>query len=281
MKRPTQYLPALLPLLLFCLLTACRNRADADRAAAPGQAENERLVSNAAPADTLPAAETTVTGNGKVTANRYVDMTFELALPVKRVFVKNGDRVKAGQTLAVLDTYEMQNNIRQAQNALESSRLEMQDVIISQGFDPAKPAEVPERVKQLAEVKSGHKLKKTQLDAARYELTKGVIKAPFGGIIANRAMKEGMVAQPGTPVCRIIDDSRMKVSFQVMEQELSKVRKGAHVSAVPFSDNSAVFDGIVTEINPIVDERGCINVKALLQGGDGLFDGMHVKIKVE
>ena len=42
---------------------------------------------------------------GKVVATRFADLSFETALPIERVLVRNGQQVRRGQVLAVLDQY--------------------------------------------------------------------------------------------------------------------------------------------------------------------------------
>lgn len=39
--------------------------------------------------------------------------------------------------------------------------------------------------------------------------------------------------------------------------------------------------GSVSEINPLVDENGMVRVKAQVNGGDKLFDGMNVRVTVK
>jgi len=244
----------------------------------------ERIVSNPAQSDTLKPLQNSIpgiVGHGKVKAKRYADISFQMQLPIKGVYVRNGMQVRKGQKIAELDAYQLNNAVSQAQKSLEQTRLEMQDVIISQGYDPQKMNKVPDRVKQLAEVKSGYKLKVTQLEAAQHDLTKAVIIAPFDGVVANVKTGAYSLAQPGEAICRIIDNKEMKVEFKVMEQDLKKVKNGTRVTAVPFYDNSLTYEGQVYSINPIVDEQGAVTVKAVIQGGAGLYDGMNVNITVE
>jgi len=260
------------------VITSCHNK-QTDNSSA--ESKKDRIVSNAETADSLKKTTevTSVASNGQVTATRFTDVSFQMSLPIKKVCVKNGDYVKAGQPLVILDTYELENNILVSQKTVESARLEMQDVIISQGYDPK--GTVPEKVKKLAEIKSGYSIKQSQLDGAKYALTKGIVNAPFSGMIANMNLKAGALSQTGALVCRIIDNSTMVVEFKVMEQELSKVRKGSFIQAAPFSDNNTIYEGVVTEINPIVDNDGCVLVKAKIGGSKKLFDGMHVKVLVK
>ena len=50
----------------------------------------------------------------------------------------------------------------------------------------------------------------------------------------------------------------------------------------PFVDGELALDGTVTEINPSVDEKGLVAVKARIRNtSDRLMDGMNVKVTIE
>lgn len=237
---------------------------------------------SAVPADVQnTVAEVRLAYSGKVHARRYADLSFEIALPVKAVLVKNGQRVRKGQWIAELDGFKLDNALEQAERHLEQARLEMKDVIISQGYDPDKPAMIPADVTKLAEVKSGFSLYNSQLDAARHELGMCVVAAPFDGVVANLSLQPFALSQPGQPFCRIVDMSDMEVVFSVMERDLGIVGIGTEVMVRAFAVDGDVFAGRVTEINPIVDASGTVTVKAGIDGDLKLFDGMNVEIQVK
>ena len=138
---------------------------------------------------------------GKVKASKYADVAFEQALPVKAVYVHNGQTVAKGQRIAELEVFKLQNAIDQAKKNVEQARLNMQDVIISQGYDPDHINSVPANIRQLAEVKSGYSLAISQLEAARHEISVGTATAPFAGVIANLNIQHQTIAQPGVAIC--------------------------------------------------------------------------------
>lgn len=72
----------------------------------------------------------------------------------------------------------------------------------------------------------------------------------------------------------------MDVEFSVLESELPMIKQGDAVSVIPFSGGDS-RQGKVTEINPMVDENGMVKVWASVTGGDGLIDGMNVRISVK
>ncbi|CDD82859.1 MULTISPECIES: efflux RND transporter periplasmic adaptor subunit [Mediterranea] len=220
--------------------------------------------------------------NGKVEARAYADLNFRLTSePVARVYVKNGDRVKKGQKLAELSLFTLQNKLEQAKTSLDQADLEMQDVLIGQGYAPDRPESVPENVMKLARVRSGYEQSRANYELARYELQQAVLTAPFDGVVANLFGKQYNRPDGAEPFCRIIATAGMEVEFSVLESELPLIRRGDEVDVSPYAATVAARKGRVTEINPLVDENGMVRVKAQVDGGSQLFDGMNVRVTVK
>jgi RND family efflux transporter MFP subunit len=281
----------LLIAIVLGVLTGCSNKESKTpqqepAAKAEQQAPSDSVVQEKAGG--VPASTTM----GKVVAERYADLSFETALPIAQVLVKNGQQVRRGQVLAQLDQFKLRNAIAQQQRAIEQAelkieqaRLQMQDVIISQGYDPDKESSIPASVRHHADVKSGYALSKSQLAtaksqlaAAQHELSSGVLTSPFDGVVANVAVQAHQLAQAGQPVCRVIASGNMAVDFRVMEADLSKYKMGTAVTVVPVADKSAHYEATISEINPVVDQQGAITLRARLNGAQGLFDGMNVEV---
>lgn len=217
---------------------------------------------------------------GKVIASRYADVKFEAALPVLRVLVHNGDLVRQGQLLAELNPYKYSNAVEQSLKEIDQARLQMQDVIISQGYDPEQMDKVPQRVRHIAEVKSGLLLAQNKLAAAQHDLTMTKVLAPFDGVVANVTARSNQLAQVGELVCRVVSQQQMEVEFRVMETDLRRFPKGAQVQVQSVADESTVYEAQVTEINPIVDEQGTVLIRAHVASPNKLFDGMHVSVNL-
>lgn len=273
-------------LAALALMTGCGGKADSKASAEVPQTAEKTVVSDE---DVQSAGLTTM---GKVVSARYADLSFETALPIERVLVRNGQHVKQGQTLAVLDVFKLRNAIEQQEQAIEKAQLEMeqanlkmQDVIITQGYDPDKASAVPEKVRHNADVKSGYALSKSELAAARtrlaaaqHELRSGTLTAPFDGVVANLSVQAHQLAQPGQVVCRVIDDKEMEVEFHVMEAELHFFKAGTEVTVIPLVDKTARYKAVVNEINPMVDAQGAVTIRARLTKATELFDGMNVEV---
>lgn len=287
-------------IIAAAVLTACggQTKQDAPKNDSIQTTESEAaVVSSPTPLTSLDclAPAGTVRTMGKVVAARFADLSFETALPIERVLVRNGQQVRCGQVLAQLDQFKLRNvieqqqrTIEQAQLQIEQAHLQMQDVIISQGYDPDKASAIPADVKHNADVKSGYALAKSQLATARtalaaaqHELRSGVLTAPFDGVVANLSVQAHQLAQPGQTVCRVIATGDMEVEFRVMEADLCRYKIGMGVNVIPVADKGKQYTAVVNVINPIVDEQGAVTLRARLSDALRLFDGMNVEVIVK
>lgn len=268
------------PLIAVALLTACAQKAPEDNQQANVTADTPDLT---AMVDTIHLQSdefsANIISNGRVKASRYADLFFRTAEPVSEVMVKNGQRVRKGQPLARLDLFRLNSQKIKNEAVLEQARLEMQDVLIGQGFDPRAADAVPEEVMRLARVRSGLLQAETEVKANLQEIAESTLSAPFDGVVANVKAKPYSMASSSEPFCLVIDTSSMEVEFSVLESEGLSLKPGDHISAAPFSGGGE-YEGRITEINPLIDENGHITVKASLSGSNDLIDGMNMRVSI-
>lgn len=269
---------------LICLLSSCSNSSK--------QETDSNIAKIATDSVTDKIAEVTVkelhptvfsheiVSNGRLTAADKVDVNFQTSGLISAIYVHNGQRVAKGQKIATLDTYKLQNQLSKDRNAVASARLEMQDVIIGQGYDPEHLDKVPPEVMKLARLRSGLEQAELTLAATQRELDDATLVAPISGTIANLSAKPHNMSSTSAPLCRIINEGSMDVEFSVLESELPMVKSGDRISVTPFSGGET-RQGRVAEINPMVDENGMVRVWASVDGGNGLIDGMNVRVSVK
>lgn len=226
------------------------------------------------------AFEHELVSNGKVVAGGQADLRFETAGIVAQIYVKNGERVSRGQKLAELDKFRLTNKTMQAKNALDKAKLELQDVLIGQGYPAEDTSKVPAEIMQLARVKSGYDQSLSQYELAKYEEEHATLTAPFDGIVANLFSKPYNVANTSETFCTIIGTQSMEADFTVLESELPLIKIGDKVIITPYSDVSAKYEGKIVQINPLVDDKGMVKVKAVADGKGKLFSGMNIRVNV-
>jgi RND family efflux transporter MFP subunit len=218
--------------------------------------------------------------NGKLEAGRTAGLRFESVEPVAAIWVKNGDWVTKGQKLAELATFRLANRTFQAKDALDRARLEMQDVLIGQGYAPEDSARTPPATLQLARTRSGYEQALAQYELALYEEQHAVLTAPFDGTVANLFAKPFNMASTSEAFCTIMDTRTLEASFTVLEGELPLIRAGDRVEVTPYSLPGGKTEGRISEINPVVDGNGMVRVKASVANRGHLFEGMNVRVSV-
>lgn len=217
--------------------------------------------------------------NGKLASHHRADLKFQSQELIAKIYVRNGDQVKKGQKLAELDKFKLENSLKRAEDALERAKLDLQDVLIGQGYLIENLDAVPEPIMKLAKIKSSYDLAVSNVETARYELEQATMTAPFDGIIANLTTKEYNYP-PSDAFCTLIDNHGLEASFTVLESELSLIKKGDRVTIRPFVQTAGATEGRITEINPLVDENGMVKVRASVNNAGQLFEGMNVRVSV-
>ena len=220
--------------------------------------------------------------NGTISAEQKADLYFQTSEIITSIYVKNGDYVKAGQMIASLDSFKLRNRLNQARENLERTKLDLQDVLIGQGYSLSDSVRIPNEVMQVARIRSNYDNSVNQYELAEYELKNATLYAPFAGTVANLIQKTHNMSTPGTAFCSIIGTTAMEVVFNILESELSIVKVGNKILVSPFAILDFSSEGRITEINPAVDRNGMARVKASVNNtGNILYEGMNVRILIQ
>lgn len=263
----------------FALLTAC-TRGKEENKDDSGMEMHQQQMSETY-VDTMVLYQTEfnkqIVCNGRLRAKAKSELNFNGQGIIAEVFVKEGQHIGKGKLIATLDKQDRQRELEKAEHELRRAKVELTDKLIGLGYNDldAVPADVMER----AEVMSGYYSAKFQLQSAKKALEECNLYAPFSGRIADLEAKR---FQKNDKVCTLVDDSGFEVEFRILEAELSCVRIDQKVKVTPFVQDSIQNKGRVTEINPLVDDKGLVKIKAQLSNrGNTLLDGMNVRVIVE
>jgi membrane fusion protein, multidrug efflux system len=218
--------------------------------------------------------------NGKLVALRKSELQFRVGDQLEKLNFRNGDLVKAGSVIAQLTTFTYGQQLNNARIQLKKTRLEMQNLLIGQGYNTSDTTNIPPHIFEMASVKSGYAEAVQSLETARYNMESTRLVAPFDGVLANITQKRYDRINAGAAFCNLIDDSEFEVEFRIVESEIGDIHVGDEVQIITFS-NQTNCKGQISEINPVVDANGLIIVKAQVKNSGGLMDGMNVKVLVE
>lgn len=221
-----------------------------------------------------------IVSNGKISARQKCDVCLPTSGLISSIHVKNGQRVAKGQKLASLDSSALRAKLEREQTSVATARLEMQDVLIGQGYDPEHPENIPAETLKLARLRSGLQQAELAAAATRRELAETEVLAPASGFVADLKATPHSMTTGSQPLCRIIDNGLQNVEFSILESELALVKKGDVISVSPFSESSP-HQGRIVEINPTVDANGMVKVWGEIQNAGSLIDGMNVRVCIK
>jgi putative peptide zinc metalloprotease protein len=159
---------------------------------------------------------------------------------IAEVLVSQGQEVKAGQLLAVLQNPEIEANawVTSAELTLASSNLRQNQDQPASGKSAQAARERIRLQKQLAVARSN-------LDALQ-------IRAPFDGVITTPNIRQslGQFLAAGDEFCRVSDPHTMKARIFVSDHDLNDIRPGAtaRVKVLPYAFRT--YSGHVDQILP-------------------------------
>jgi Cu(I)/Ag(I) efflux system membrane fusion protein len=93
------------------------------------------------------------------------------------------------------------------------------------------------------------------VEEGRFESDRLPIYAPIGGVVTHLAVREGDYVQTGDPIATVADLSRLWVDMEAYESQLPLLRWGQPVTFTVEAHPGEVFEGRVSFIEPMVDER--------------------------
>ena len=161
---------------------------------------------------------------GSVQTKKNVLVYPEVPGQLVSVFVKEGQRVVKGQSLARIDDGGLSNQLAQleANEALAKTTFERQKRL----WDQRIGSEI-----QYLQAKTNYEAQKNAVTNLRKNIAKYTIKAPFTGIVDDVIKEQGTVVAPGpgAEVFRIVNLGDMYIETDVPETYISSVVSGKEV----------------------------------------------------
>ena len=220
-----------------------------------------------------------IVSNGKLAAIEKAGLYFQNSGTIDAVNVRNGQTVQTGAELARLQNDEFRFNMKKAEVALEKATIDRLDALLSMGYKSLE-ADIPTDHLKIANIRSGYNQAKIQHEEAIYQLENAILKAPFAGKVEGATQKAWEKADISKPFCTLINDRRFTISFPLLETEVHEVTAGQKITVTPVADMETAT-GVITEINPRIDENGLAWVKAEVANPGGYMEGMNVKVSIK
>lgn len=203
-----------------------------------------------------------ITASGKVQATNSAELSTRMMGYVTKTYVKVGDKVRKGQLLISINNTDLQ---------AKKAQVEANIIKAEAGFKNAEKnyirfknlfAESSVSQKEMDDMTANYNMAKASLDAVK-QMKKEVnaqfvyanIRAPFSGIVTNKFIKKGDMANPGMPLISVEGKGGFEVVAMVPESEISKIKKGISTDVIIKSLNKTI-QGKVVEVSTSAKNTG-------------------------
>lgn len=171
---------------------------------------------------------------GTVSPWRRANIAPDTSGRVRKIYKKQGDRVKKGELLAELDATTLKLQIKQAQAALDVAVAAFNDAQLNYSRLEKLFQKTAISKLQLEKARLGLESAQTQkksaqatLDVIRHTMGNAYMRAPFAGIITSKNSEEGDVINPmmgmGASVLTLMDLESVKVIIDVPSEDIEKI----------------------------------------------------------
>lgn len=183
---------------------------------------------------------------GVVKADKNIEIRPELGGTVKAIYVKEGQKVNAGQTLVQLDDSEIVNVINELKTQLNlaNTTFDRQDRLWKQNIGSEM---------QFLQAKAQKESLENNLATLRTKSLKMKIIAPFSGIVDEIFPNNGELTSPQNPIVRLLNLNNVYVEADVTETFLPVINLGSETVVSFPSINKEITSKIAqigNHINP-------------------------------
>jgi membrane fusion protein, multidrug efflux system len=212
---------------------------------------------------------------GTVTAVNGVTVSTDLAGIVRQIAFESGNKVRAGDLLARLDTTQEEAQLHQAE-----AQRDWASVSLKRDKDLVEKHAISQSDYDNAEATS--RQGQAAVDQFKALIARKTLRAPFDGVAGIRQVNLGQYLKEGAPIVTVQAFDPIYVNFSLPQQDLSKLAVGEPVALRVDAFGDRPFNGTITAINSLVDQATRnIQIQATLANADlRLRPGMFAKVSV-
>ncbi|MEL6345982.1 MAG: efflux RND transporter periplasmic adaptor subunit [Myxococcota bacterium] len=211
-----------------------RSNQDADR----------RVLVEAAPVEQGTVADYLET-TGSIESEAQADVAPETSGVVTRIAVEEGDSVRRGQLLAVIENPSLSAGADRALIELDRAKQDLERARALHRQGAISDAD-------LRQSEISYRTAKSTADEARQTQGFTRLTSPVEGTVAVRDIRLGELASSAARAFQVVDLARLRVIVQLPEKDLGRVRVGQPVRLSSAYDEDASATGAVARISPVV-----------------------------
>jgi len=213
---------------------------------------------------------------GLIMPEEEINLSFKTPGIIEEIRVNEGEKVKKDQFLASLNLSEIRSQVQIAESAwLKATRDHERALRLF--------ADSAVTLEQLQNSVTAVSMAKANLDIARFNLEKSVIRAPDDGIILKRLSKENELVAAGYPVLIFgVMKKTWKITATLSDRDFVRISPGDSAIVMPDAWPGTELTGAVYEVSEVPGRlTGTYDVRIKFSdNGRRLAAGFMAKIKI-
>jgi len=203
-----------------------------------------------------------VTASGKIEATNSANLSTRVMGFVNKINVKVGDKVRKGQLLISINNADLQAKRAQVNANITKATAGFKNAEKDYNRFKNLFADNSASQKEMDDMTVHYEMAKAELEAVnqmKNEISAQFayvnIRAPFNGVITNKFIEMGDMANPGAPLIAVESPKKFQVTAMVAESNISQIKSGTKV-AVLVKSLGKTISGNVTEVSSSAKNTG-------------------------
>jgi len=227
--------------------------------------------------------------SGEVTAKQTANISTRMMGYVTKIYVKPGDKVASGQLLVSISSddilakkAQIQAMITEAEAVAKNAQRDYERFKTLRNQNSVSDKELENVALQNTSMNAKVQMVRQQMNEVNAMLSYSNIRAPFSGVVTQKMIDEGSMANPGMPILTIEQNGELQVIASIPENYIQYVKVG-DVAKMELKSLGITIDGKVSELSPSAFRTGGqYSMKLAIDTKDkeNIRPGMYVNILI-
>ena len=227
--------------------------------------------------------------SGEVTAKQTANISTRMMGYINKIYVKPGDKVASGQLLVSISSDDIlakkgqvQAMITEAEAAAKNAQRDYERFKTLRNQNSVSDKELENVALQNTSMNAKVQMARQQMNEVNAMLSYTNIRAPFSGVVTQKMVDEGSMANPGMPILTIEQNGELQVIASIPENYIQDVKVG-DVAKMELKSLGITIDGKVSELSPSAFRTGGqYSMKLAIDSKDkeNIRPGMYVNILI-
>lgn len=194
---------------------------------------------------------------GIVSAEQFSSLTFKVAGPLVAMNVEEGQKVKKGEIIAAIDTRDNELQLDANKAAYLTAKSQMERLERLRAIEA-----VSQQDYEIAQ--ANYTKARSAYNNALNNLADTKLTAPFNGFVEKKFVENYQKVQPGEPIVKLVDPSRLNIKFTLPESEMNMMSTMERIEVSFDNEKTIAYNAKIKEIVDASPDGSGIPVTALI-----------------